>query len=336
MNSASFTLTSLCNSADLPVHPASQMDGRNDSRITQFILLGLTDHMQLQVPLFFSFLVIYMFTVLGNLGMIILIWTHFQLHTPMYFFLSNLSVIDLCSSTVLAPRMLGSFFAQSKTISYSLCLSQTFSFAVFVTTEVFLLTAMAYDRYVAICSPLLYSTVMTKRVCMQLVVGSYIGGLLNSLTHTCGLLELPFCGPNVINHYFCDIPPLLQLACSDTHRNETLLLAFSAVIALFTLFVITASYALILSVILKIQSDDGRKKTFHTCASHLTAITIFFGSLIFSYTQPSSTYSTEQEKVSAVFYTLLVPMLNPLIYSLRNKEVRSSFRRTFRVRELFH
>lgn len=138
---------------------------------------------------------------------------------------------------------------------------------------------MAYDRYVAICSPLLYSTVMTKRVCMQLVVGSYMGGLLNSLTHTCGLLGLPFCGPSVINHYFCDIPPLLQLACSDTHRNETLLLAFSAVIALFTLFVITASYMLILSVILKIQSDDGRKKTFHTCASHLTAITIFFGSL---------------------------------------------------------
>lgn len=312
------------------------MDGRNESRMTQFILLGLTDGTELQVPLFFIFSVIYTFAVLGNLGMIVLIWTHLQLHTPMYFFLGNLSVIDLCSATVFAPRMLGNFFAQSKAISYSACLSQTFFFVVFITTEVFLLTAMAYDRYVAICSPLLYSTAMTKRVCMQLVVGSYMGGLLNSLTHTCGLLGLPFCGPNVINHYFCDIPPLLQLACSDTHRNETLLLAFSAVIALFTLFVITASYMLILSVILKIQSDDGRKKTFHTCASHLTAITIFFGSLAFSYIQPSSSYSIEQEKVSAVFYTLLVPMLNPLIYSLRNKEVRSSFRRTFRVRELFH
>uniref|UniRef100_A0A803XTP5 Olfactory receptor n=1 Tax=Meleagris gallopavo TaxID=9103 RepID=A0A803XTP5_MELGA len=282
------------------------MDGKNDSRITQFILLGLTDRTELQVPLFFTFLVIYIITVLGNLGMIVLIWTHLQLHTPMYFFLSNLSMIDLCSATVFAPRVLGSFFVQSKTISYSACLSQTFFFAVFISTEGFLLTAMAYDRYVAICSPLLYNTVMTKRVCTQLVVGSYLGGLLNSLTHTCGLLGLPFCGPNVINHYFCDIPPLLQLACSDTHRNETLLL---------------------------IQSDDGRKKTFHTCASHLTVITIFFGSLTFSYIQPSSSYSMEQEKISAVFYTLLIPMLNPLIYSLRNREVRSSFRRTFRMRE---
>uniref|UniRef100_A0A8C9FP51 Olfactory receptor n=1 Tax=Pavo cristatus TaxID=9049 RepID=A0A8C9FP51_PAVCR len=306
------------------------MDGRNDSRITQFILLGLTDRTELQVPLFFIFSVIYITTMLGNLGMIVLIWTHLQLHTPMYFFLGHLSVIDLCSATVFAPRMLGSFFAQSKTISYSACLSQTFFFALFITTEGFLLTAMAYDRYVAICSPLLYSTVMCKRVCTQLVVGSYMGGLLNSLTHTCGLLGLPFCGPNVINHYFCDIPPLLQLACSDTHRNETLLVAFSAVIISFTLFVITVSYMLILSVVLKIQSGDGRKKTFHTCASHLTAITIFFGSLTFSYIQPSSSYSIEQEKFSAVFYTLLVPMLNPLIYSLRNKEVRSSFRRTFR------
>uniref|UniRef100_A0A803YKE1 Olfactory receptor n=1 Tax=Meleagris gallopavo TaxID=9103 RepID=A0A803YKE1_MELGA len=290
-----------------------------------FILLGLTDRTELQVPLFFTFLVIYIITVLGNLGMIVLIWTHLQLHTPMYFFLSNLSMIDLCSATVFAPRVLGSFFVQSKTISYSACLSQTFFFAVFISTEGFLLTAMAYDRYVAICSPLLYNTVMTKRVCTQLVVGSYLGGLLNSLTHTCGLLGLPFCGPNVINHYFCDIPPLLQLACSDTHRNETLLLAFSTIssasLSLSSLFPICSSYL---------------KKTFHTCASHLTVITIFFGSLTFSYIQPSSSYSMEQEKISAVFYTLLIPMLNPLIYSLRNREVRSSFRRTFRMRELFH
>uniref|UniRef100_A0A803XUG3 Olfactory receptor n=1 Tax=Meleagris gallopavo TaxID=9103 RepID=A0A803XUG3_MELGA len=288
MNTISFTLTTLCNS---------------------FILLGLTDRTELQVPLFFTFLVIYIITVLGNLGMIVLIWTHLQLHTPMYFFLSNLSMIDLCSATVFAPRVLGSFFVQSKTISYSACLSQTFFFAVFISTEGFLLTAMAYDRYVAICSPLLYNTVMTKRVCTQLVVGSYLGGLLNSLTHTCGLLGLPFCGPNVINHYFCDIPPLF----------------FLYYIISFTLFVITVSYMLILSVILKIQSDDGRKKTFHTCASHLTVITIFFGSLTFSYIQPSSSYSMEQEKISAVFYTLLIPMLNPLIYSLRNREVRIHF-----------
>lgn len=327
MNTAFFILTILCNSADLLLYPLSQMDGRNDSTITHFILLGLTDHLELQVPLFLLFLGIYIITLLGNLGMIVLIWTHLQLHTPMYFFLSNLSLIDLCYSTVFAPRLLVSFLVQSKTISYSTCLSQIFFSAVLLTTEGFLLAAMAYDRYVAICRPLLYTTVMTKRVCRQLGVGSYMGGLLNSLTHTCGLLGLPFCGPNLINHYCCDIPPLLQLACADTHRNETLLIAFSVVIALFTLFVITVSYMLILSAILRIQSDDGKKKTFHTCASHLTAVTIFYGSVTFSYIQPSSSYSMEQEKVSAVFYTLVVPMLNPLIYSLRNKEVRNSFRK---------
>lgn len=326
INTTFFILTILCNSADLLLYPLSQMDGRNDSMITHFILLGLTDHLELQVPLFFLFLGIYIITLLGNLGMIVLIWTHLQLHTPMYFFLSNLSLIDLCCSTVFVPRLLVSFLVQSKTISYSTCLSQIFFSAVLLTTEGFLLAAMAYDRYVAICRPLLYTTVMTKRVCRQLVVGSYMGGLLNSLTHTCGLLELPFCGPNLINHYCCDIPPLLQLACADTHHNETLLIAFSVVIALFTLFVIAVSYMLILSAILRIQSDDGRKKTFHTCASHLTAVTIFYGSVTFSYIQPSSSYSMEQEKISAVFYTLVVPMLNPLIYSLRNKEVRNSFR----------
>ncbi|NXL96113.1 O1052 protein, partial [Alectura lathami] len=246
------------------------------------------------------------------------------------FFLSNLSVIDLCYSTVFAPRLLLSFLGQNKTISYSACLSQSFLFAVFITTEGFLLTAMAYDRYVAICRPLLYTTVMTKRVCTQLVVGSYAGGLLNSLTHTCGLLGLQFCGPNVIDHYFCDVPPLLELACSDTHRNKILVLVFSGVIVVFTLLLITVSYVLILSVILRIQSGDGRKKAFHTCTSHLIAITIFFGSAIFSYVQPSSSYSMGQEKVSSVFYTLVVPMLNPFIYSLRNKEVRNTVRSNFR------
>ncbi|NXJ67993.1 O1052 protein, partial [Rostratula benghalensis] len=308
------------------------MAGRNDSTVTHFILLGLTA--QLQVPLFLVFLVIYIITVLGNLGMIILIWTHLQLHTPMYFFLSNLSAIDLCYSTLFAPRLLLSFLVESQTISYSACLSQSFFFALLATTEGFLLSAMAYDRYVAICRPLLYTAVMTRRVCVQLVVGSYAVGLLNSLTHTGGLLGLPFCGPNVINHYFCDVPPLLRLACLDTRRNETLLIVFSAVLALLTLLVIVVSYVHILSTILQLRWDQSRKKTFHTCASHLTAITIFYGSISFSYIQPSSSYSMEQEKTSAVFYTLVIPMLNPLIYSLRNKEVRNSFRRTLRAKQL--
>ncbi|NXP15020.1 O1052 protein, partial [Thinocorus orbignyianus] len=314
-------------------YPRSPMAGSNDSTVTHFILLGLTD--KLQVPLFLVFLVIYITTVLGNLGMILLIWAHLQLRTPMYFFLSNLSVIDLCHSTLFAPRLLLSFLVENKTISYPVCLSQSFFFALLLTTEGFLLSAMAYDCYVAVCSPLLYSSVMTRRVCVQLVVGSYLAGLINSLTHTCGLLGLPFCGPNLINHYFCDVPPLLKLACLDTRRNETLLVGFSAVLALLTLLVIIVSYVRILAAILQIRSDQGRKKTFHTCASHLTAVSIFYGSVSFSYIQPSSSYSMEQEKVSAVFYTLVIPMLNPLIYSLRNREVRSSFRRTLRAKRLF-
>ena len=295
--------------------------------MTQFVLLGLTDGTELQVPLFFIFSVIYTIAVLGNLGMIVLIWTHLQLHTPMYFFLGNLSVIDLCSATVFAPRMLGNFFAQSKAISYSACLSQTFFFVVFITTEVFLLTAMAYDRYVAICSPLIYSTVMTKRVCMQLVVGSYMGGLLNSLTHTCGLLGLPFCGPNVINHYFRDTHPLLKLTCSDGRLNELLLITFNGTISMTVLLIIVISYVYILVSILSIRSARGRHKAFSTCAPHLLTVTLFYVPAGLSHMQPGSKYSLDMEKVTAVFYTLLVPMLNPLINSLRNKDVKDTLRR---------
>ncbi|NXU52452.1 O1052 protein, partial [Turnix velox] len=319
--------------AGLSPHPLSQKAMRNNSTVTHFILLGLTD--QLQVPLFLLFFLIYIVTVLGNLGMVVLIWTQLQLHTPMYFFITNLSVIDLCHSTVFAPTLLGSFLVERQTISYSSCLSQSFFLAFFLTTEAFLLSAMAYDRYVAICSPLLYTTVMTRRVCAQLVLGSYMWGLLNSLIHTCGLLRLPFCGPSVINHYFCDVPPLLQLVCADTQSNQTLLLVFSAVLALLTLLVIVISYVYILSAILRIHSGTSRKKTFHTCASHLTAVTVFYGSISFSYIQPSSSYSMEQEKVSAIFYTVVIPMLNPFIYSLRNKEVRNSFKKILRAKQVF-
>ncbi|XP_054054226.1 olfactory receptor 1052-like [Rissa tridactyla] len=308
----------------------------NHTTVTYFILLGLTNRPELQSLLFVTILLIYTITLVGNLGMIALITIDSQLQTPMYFFLVNLSLVDLCYSSVFAPRMLVNFLVENKTLSYSACVAQHFSFVVFVTAEGFLLAVMAYDRYIAICSPLLYTTLMPRKVCIWLVAGSYLGGLLNSLTHTCGLLGLPFCGPNVINHYFCDVPPLLQLACLDTRRNQTLLLVFSAVLALLTLLVIVVSYVRILSAILRIRSDNSRKKTFHTCASHLTAVTIFYGSISFSYIQPSSSYSMEQEKVSAVFYTLVIPMLNPLIYSLRNKEVRNSFRRTLRAKQLFH
>ncbi|CAM4563160.1 unnamed protein product [Lepidochelys olivacea] len=302
----------------------------NHSMVTHFILLGLTDNEELQIPLFAVFLVIYILTLVGNLGMIMLIRVDPRLHTPMYFFLSNLSVIDLCYSSVFAPRMLVNFLVGSKSISYSACIAQHFSFVFFVTTEGFLLAVMAYDRYVAICNPLLYTAVMSKRVCFRLVAGSYVGGLVNSLTHTCGLLRLSFCGPKssmIINHYFCDTNPLLKLACSDNHINEILLVMFSGVIAMSTLLTVIISYLYILFSILRIRSATGRRKAFSTCASHLTAVTMFYGPVSLSHMQLSSTYSLEQEKISAVFYTLVVPMLNPLIYSLRNKEVKDALKR---------
>ncbi|XP_059578430.1 olfactory receptor 1052-like [Alligator mississippiensis] len=273
------------------------------------------------------FLLIYITTLLGNLGMILLIRYSPQLHTPMYFFLSNLSLVDLYYSSVSAPKLLADILGNAKTISYSACVAQTFLFFCFLTTEVFLLAAMAYDRYVAICNPLLYTVVMSRKLCVQLVAWSYLGGLLNSLTHTCSLLRLSFCGPNIIKHFFCDLPPLLKLACSDTHINEILFLVLSTAIGSFSTLIIIISYLYILFAILRIHSAEGRRKTFSTCASHLTAVIVFTGSLIFSYIQPTSNYSLEQEKVSAVFYSLVVPMLNPLIYSLRNREVKDNLRR---------
>ncbi|VTJ79762.1 Hypothetical predicted protein [Marmota monax] len=256
--------------------------------------------------------------------MIVLIRLSTQLHTPMYFFLSNLSFCDICYSTVFAPKMLINFLSKHKSSTFFDCVLQSFFLAMYVTTEGILLSMMAYDRYVAIANPLMYTVIMTKSICIQMVLASYLGGLINSLTHTIGLLQLDFCGPNVVNHYFCDIPPLLRLSCSDAHTNKMLLLVFSGVIAVFTFIVIMVSYIRIIIAIQRIHSAEGRRKAFSTCASHLTAVTLFYGSVTFSYIQPSSQYSLEQEKVSAVFYTLVIPMLNPLIYSLRNKDVKDA------------
>ncbi|XP_049747436.1 olfactory receptor 1052-like [Elephas maximus indicus] len=300
------------------------MAGWNHTGVKEFLLVGLTENPHLQLPLFLLFALIYCITLVGNWGMIVLIRLSVRLHTPMYFFLSNLSFCDICYSTVLAPKMLVNFLSEHKSSTFSGCVLQSFFFAVYVTTEGILLSMMAYDRYVAIANPLLYTVIMTQRVSIQMVLVSYLGGFINSLTHTIGLLKLDFCGPNIVNHYFCDIPPLLRLSCSDFHTNEMLLLIFSGVIAMFTFIVIMVSYVRIIIAIQRIRSAEGRHKAFSTCASHLTAVTLFYGSVTFSYIQPSSQYSLEQEKVSAVFYTLMIPMLNPLIYSLRNKDVKDA------------
>uniref|UniRef100_A0A8C6Q7R2 Olfactory receptor n=1 Tax=Nannospalax galili TaxID=1026970 RepID=A0A8C6Q7R2_NANGA len=288
------------------------MAGWNHTAVREFVLIGLTENPNLQVPLFLLFSLVYLITLVGNWGMIALIWLNSQLHTPMYFFLSNLSFCDICYSTVLAPKMLVNFLSEHKSSTFIGCILQSFLFLVCAATESILLSIMAYDRYVAIANPLLYTVIMTQSVCTQMVLGCYLAGLVNSLTHTIGLLRLDFCGPNIVNHYFCDIPPLLKLSLH----------------AMFTFFIIMVSYISIISAIMRIHSAEGRCKAFSTCTSHLTAVTLLYGSGTFSYVQPSSQYSLEQEKVSAVFYTLVIPMLNPLIYSLRNKDVKEAAKRS--------
>ncbi|XP_044537290.1 olfactory receptor 1052-like [Gracilinanus agilis] len=307
---------------------------KNSTVVTEFLLLGLTDHEELKVFLFILFLLIYVISLVGNLGMFILIQITPKLHTPMYFFLSCLSFVDACYCSVSGPKMLVNFFKQA-TISFSACILQGFLFGVFVTTEGFFLAVMAYDRYVAIANPLLYMVVMTKRVCIILVFGSCIGGMINSLTHSIGLVKLSFCGPNIISHFFCDVPAMLKLSCSDTSRNELLLLIFSGVIAIITFLTVVISYIFIVVAILRIRSTAGKRKAFSTCASHMIAVTLFYGSITFSYIQPSSQYSMEQEKVVSVFYTLVIPMLNPLIYSLRNKEVKDAVKRARELKPSF-
>ncbi|XP_026342930.3 olfactory receptor 1052-like [Ursus arctos] len=304
----------------------------NFTLVTEFILLGLTDRAELKVVLFVLFLLIYTISLVGNLGMLILIQITPKLQTPMYHFLSCLSFVDACYSSVFAPKMLLNFFVERETISFSACIMQYFFFVSLLTTEGFLLAAMAYDRYVAIVNPLVYTVAMTKRVCMVLVIGSCVGGLINSLTHTIGLVKLSFCGPNIISHFFCDLPPLLKLSCSDTSMNELLLLIFSGIIAMITFLVVMVSYVFIVATILRIRSAASRHKAFSTCASHLMAVTLFYGSISFSYIQPSSQYSLQQEKVVSVFYTLVIPMLNPVIYSLRNKEVKDAVKRAIEMK----
>ena len=307
------------------------MAAKNFTVVTEFILLGLIDNAELKVVLFVLFLVIYAVTFVGNLGLIFLIQITPKLHTPMYFFLSCLSSVDACYSSVIAPKLLISFLVVRQTISFSACIVQHLFFGVFITIEGFLLSMMAYDYYVAIVNTLLYAAAMSKRKSVGLVTGSLIGGMINSLTHTISFGRLSFCRSNVISH-FCDVPPLLKLSCSDTSMNELLLLTSSGVIAMATFLIVIISYTFIAVAILRIRSAAGRQKAFSTCASHLTTVTIFYSTLSFNYIQPSSQYSVEQEKVISVFYTLVIPMLYPLIYSLRNKEVKAAVRRAIEIK----
>ncbi|XP_008832101.1 olfactory receptor 502 [Nannospalax galili] len=303
------------------------MGNVNHTAVTEFILLGLTDDPVLQVILFFIILCIYLVTVLGNLSTIFLIRVSPQLHHPMYFFLSHLAFADIGYSSSVTPNMLVNFLVERNTVSYVGCAIQLGSAVFFGTVECFLLAAMAYDRFVAICSPLLYSTKMSTQVCDQLFVVAYIGRFCNASSFTFSFFSLLFCGPNRVNHFFCDFAPLVELSCSDVSVPAVVPSFTAGSIIVVTIFVIAVSYIYILITILKMSSTEGRHKAFSTCTSHLTAVTLFYGTITFIYVMPKSSYSTDQNKVVSVFYMVVIPMLNPLIYSLRNNEIKGALKR---------
>ena len=298
---------------------------KNSTEVTQFILLGLTDDPELQVPLFTTFILVYLITLVGNLGIIMLILLDSHLHTPMYFFLSNLSLVDICYSSAVTPIVMAGFIPGDKVISYSACAAQMFFFVAFATVENYLLASMAYDRYVAVCKPLHYTTTMTTGVCVCLATGSYVCGFLNASIHIGDTFTLSFCRSNVVHHFFCDIPAVMVLSCSDRHVSELVLVYVVSFNIFFALLIILISYLLIFITILKMPSSAGYQKALSTCASHFTAVSIFYGTIIFMYLQPSSSHSMDTDKIASVFYAMIIPMLNPVVYSLRNKEVKSAF-----------
>ncbi|XP_072493197.1 putative olfactory receptor 5AK3 [Notamacropus eugenii] len=296
----------------------------NGTRVTEFILLGFAVRQEVQYILFLAFLVIYIISLVANLGMILLIKCDARLYTPMYFFLQNLAFIDLCYTSPITPKMLLNFLVSDKSITFSGCVTQLYVYGIFATIELHLLAAMAVDRYVAICNPLRYPIVMCQRACIQLITGSYVMGSLNATTQVGLLFLLSFCHSNIVNQFFCDLPPILALACSNIDLSVMSLMIFVGFNLVSTLLVVFFSYMYILAAILRMSSAAGRHKDFSTCASHLTAVTILYGTLSYMYLQPSSRKSQENDKVAFVFYGIVIPMLNSLIYRLRNKEVKEA------------
>ncbi|XP_002755318.2 olfactory receptor 5AP2-like [Callithrix jacchus] len=304
-----------------------EIRSRNQTEVTEFLLLGLSDDPDLQGVLFALFLSIYVATMVGNLGIIVLIKIDLRLHTAMYFFLSSLSFVDASYSSSVTPKMLVNLMAENKAISFHGCAAQFYFFGSFLGTECFLLAMMAYDRYAAIWSPLLYPVLMSGRICFLLIATSFLAGFGNATVHTGMTFRLSFCGSNRINHFYCDSPPLLKLSCSDTQVNGIVIMAFSSFNVISCVTIVLISYLCIFIAILKMPSPEGRHKAFSTCTSHLMAVTIFFGTILFMYLRPTSSYSMEQDKVVSVFYTVIIPMLNPLIYSLKNKNVKEALKK---------
>ncbi|VFV38873.1 olfactory receptor 1019-like [Lynx pardinus] len=296
----------------------------NSSMVTDFILLGLTDNPQLGVLLFGVLLIVYTVTVLGNLGLVILIRVSPCLHTPMYFFLSNLSLLDVCFSSITIPKTLANLLSKLQAVSFLGCVTQMGLFIIFASAECNLLASMAYDRYTAICHPLLYHVTMSRVRCLLLVAGCYFGGLVNMVSVTASITQLSFCQPRVLPHFFCDIPPLLALACSDPWITQILVVGCGGFTLVTSIVVILVSYMSVLMTILGIPSASSKQKAFSTCASHMTAVGLYYGTTMYTYLQPSQRGSQAGNQMVSVFYTMVIPMLNPLIYSLRNQEVKAA------------
>ncbi|XP_042329803.1 olfactory receptor 1509-like [Sceloporus undulatus] len=300
------------------------MDGLNHTTVTHFIFLGLTGNRALELALFAFFSALYLLILAGNLLIMVTVACDHCLHTPMYFFLGNLSFIDICHSSVTVPKMLLDFLFLQKTISFHGCVAQLFFLHVCACAEIFLLTIMAYDRYIAICYPLQYLSLMNLKVCAWLVGALWVGATIHSLVQTVLTIQLPYCGPNVIDSFFCDVLPVLKLACTDTYFTGVLVVSNSGTISLVCFLALVASYIVILAS-LRRRTAEGRRKALSTCAAHLLVVTLFLGPCLFLYTRPATSSSTD--KVVAIFYTLVTPVLNPVIYTLRNEEVKAAIKK---------
>ncbi|XP_008068122.1 olfactory receptor 5H8-like [Carlito syrichta] len=300
------------------------MEKENETLMREFVLTGLIYQPEWKIPLFLAFLVIYLVTIMGNLGLIVLIWNDPYLHIPMYLFLGSLAFVDTWLSSTVTPKMLVNFLVKNKMISLSECMIQFFFFGTTATTECFLLASMAYDRYVAICKPLLYPVIVTNTLCIRLLVLSFVGGFLHALIHEVVMFRLTFCNSNIIYHFYCDIVPLLKISCTDPSINFLMLFILSGSIQVFTIVTVLVSYTFVLFTILKKKSVKGIRKAFSTCGAHLLSVSLYFGPLLFMYVHPASPRAEDQDMMASLFYTVMIPLLNPIIYSLRNKQVIDS------------
>ncbi|XP_060110943.1 olfactory receptor 5V1-like [Heteronotia binoei] len=308
----------------------------NSTTVTEFILMGLSDLPAVRFSLFAAFLLIYLITLVGNGTILLAIGVDSHLHNPMYFFLTNLSLLDIFCPTATVPKMLENLLSENNVISFVGCILQLYFLVALAGTEVFLLAVMAYDRYVAICNPLRYTVIMSKKLCLQMVAGTWITGFLNSLLHTVLTFILPYCKSNRVNQYYCDIPPVLALSCASTYLAEMVVLVVGGIFGVGSFLVTLVSYVYIISTILRIRSAEGKRKAFSTCASHLMVVSLFYGTTIFTYIRPSSSHHPDQDRLVSMLYGVITPMLNPLIYSLRNKEVKGALKRVTGVLNPLH